>query len=210
MTMKLFLSQARPATSMIVLMTLLLGIAYPLAMVALGQAVFPTKANGSMIELDGALVGSEQIGQQFTDPHYLIGRPSAVDYDAANSSGTNLAPTSSVLIGSVAERVEAVRQVDGVARPPVDLVTASGSGLDPHLWVRSAMLQADRIARLRGAEPEQVRAIILQHVEGDYLGFIGEPVVNVLLVNLALDAAYPRASWPAGDAPAEAAAAAND
>lgn len=203
--MKLFLSHARPATSMILLMTLLLGIAYPLVMLALGQTLFPGQANGSLIEKDGAVVGSEQVGQLWTDPRYLVGRPSAVDYDAANSSGTNLGPTNRALIEAVAERADAMRQADGVARPPVDLVTSSGSGLDPHLWVESAMLQAERIARLRGADVERVRSIILEHVEGNYLGFIGEPVVNVLLVNLALDAAFPPAARPE-TAPVEAAA----
>jgi K+-transporting ATPase ATPase C chain len=204
--MKLFLSHARPATGMILLMTLLLGIGYPLAMLALGQALFPEQANGSLIEKDGVVIGSEQVGQLWTDPRYLLGRPSAVDYDAANSSGTNLGPTSGALIAAVAERVEAVRQTDGVARPPIDLVTASGSGLDPHLSVESAMLQAERIARLRGTDVERVRAIILDQIEGAYLGFIGEPVVDVLRVNLALDAAFPPATRPE-TAPVEAAAA---
>jgi K+-transporting ATPase ATPase C chain len=203
--MKLLLSHARPATSMILLMTLLLGIGYPLAMLALGQILFPGQANGSLIEKDGAVVGSEQVGQLWTDPRYLLGRPSAVDYDAANSSGSNLGPTNSTLIASVAGRVEAVRQADGVARPPVDLVTASGSGLDPHLTVESALLQAERIARLRGADLAQVQAIVLDHIEGNYLGFIGEPVVNVLRVNIALDAAFPPATSPE-TAPVEAAA----
>jgi K+-transporting ATPase ATPase C chain len=197
--MNLLIVNLRSAVSMIALMTVLLGLGYPLAMTGAGQALFPAQANGSLLARDGAVVGSALVGQAFTDPRYLLGRPSAVDYDAANSGGSNLGPTSRELIGVVRERAESVQTLDGIAAPPVDRVTASGSGLDPHLWPESALQQAERIARLRGADPAEVRAIIAGHVQGAYLGFIGEPVVNVLLANLALDEAFPPATWPATD-----------
>lgn len=197
--MNLLLSNLRPAVSMVALMTLLLGLGYPLAMTGIGQYLFFAQANGSLIERDGTVIGSARIGQAFSDPHYLIGRPSAVDYDAAESGGSNLGPTNRTLIDSVTERTDGIRTLDGITVPPVDRVTASGSGLDPHLWLTSALGQVDRIARLRGADPDEVRTIIEGHVEGAYFGFIGKPVVNVLLANLALDEAFPPAVWPAGD-----------
>lgn len=196
----------RPAASMTLLMTIVLGLGYPLAMTAIGQVLFPVRADGSLLERDGTVVGAVQIGQTFTDRHYLIGRPSAVDHDAASSGGSNLAPTNGALIDAVSERRDALQSLDGVEAPPVDRVTASGSGLDPHLWVDSALQQVDRIARLRGADPAEVRALVESNVEGAYIGFIGEPVVNVLLTNLALDEAFPPASWPGtgGASPSEA------
>lgn len=197
--MNLFLANLRPAISITVLMTAVLGLGYPLAMTAVGQALFPVQANGSLIEKNGAVVGSALIGQGFKDPRYLIGRPSAVDYDAANSSGSNLGPTSQALIEGVTQRVNAIRELDGVRFPTVDRVTASGSGLDPHIRVASALQQAERIARRRGVEPARVVSIIEQNIEGEYLGFIGERVVNVLLVNLALDEAFPPAVAPTGN-----------
>lgn len=199
--MTLLLANLRPAVSMMAVMMLLLGLGYPLVMTGIGHALFSSRAGGSLIERDGVVVGSALIGQVFEEPHYLIGRPSAVDYDAANSGGSNLGPTSRALLASVAQRAEAVVALDGLDAPPVDRVTASGSGLDPHLWRQSALGQADRIARLRGADPAEIRAIIDSHVEGAYLGFIGEPVVNVLRVNLALDEAFPPTARPVETAP---------
>ena len=197
--MKLLLSNLRPAVSLVLLSTLLLGLAYPLALTAAGQALFPRQAGGSLIERDGRLVGSALIGQQFAAPQYLIGRPSAVGYDAASSGGSNLGPSSAELLESVARRVEDVRALDQ-GLPAVDRVTASASGLDPHLWLPSALQQAERIAARRGVHPDQVRALIENNLEGAYLGFVGEEVVNVLQVNLALDEAFPLANEPGGDA----------
>ena len=205
------LANLRPAISMTALMTILFGLGYPLAMTGVGQLLFPVQASGSLLERDGIVIGSALVGQSFTDPRYLIGRPSAVDYDAANSGGSNLGPTSRALIVSVGEEVDEIRMIDGIDEPSVERVTASGSGLDPHLWPLGAFQQADRIARLRGAEPAEVRALIERHVESGYLGFIGEPVVNVLLANLALDEAFPPESWPEiGDLAQPEAAATNE
>lgn len=190
------MSLVRPALTMVVLMTALLGLAYPLAMTAAAQALFPAQANGSLIERDGTVIGSAYVGQSFAAPHYLLPRPSAVDYDAANSSATNLAPTNAALVAAVFERSAAIREADG-ALPPVDRVTASASGLDPHLSPAGAIMQAERIATARDARPEAVRALIAAHAEDPLLGFIGEPVVNVLLTNLALDAAFPMPAAPA-------------
>jgi potassium-transporting ATPase KdpC subunit len=188
--MTLFTSHLRPAAARTVVMTLLLGLAYPLAMTGIAQTLFPQQANGSLIERNGIVIGSSLIGQDFSDPRYLHGRPSAAAYDAANSTGSNLGPSSHALIEAVKERVQAVRTLDGTDRPGIDRVTASASGLDPHISIGSALAQADRIARLRGVEPDEVRRLLRAHVEGSYLGFIGEPVVNVLRANLALDATF--------------------
>ena len=178
----------RPAVSMIALMTLLTGVAYPLAMTGAAQALLPAQAAGSPVTRDGVVVGSALVGQAFTQPGYLIGRPSAVGYDAANSGGSNLAPSNLALVAEIRARAAAVAERDGAARPPVDLVTASGSGLDPHLSPEAALLQSPRIAAARGADPAAVRALIAGRIERP---LFGPPVVNVLLANLALDAAFP-------------------
>ncbi len=178
----------RPAVSMIVLMTLLTGVAYPLAMTGAAQALFPAQAAGSPVERGGVVVGSALVGQAFTEDRYLIGRPSAVDYDGADSGGSNLAPSNLALVAEIAARAAAVERRDGAARPPVDLVTASGSGLDPHLSPEAARLQAPRIAAARGADPALVLALIEARTERP---LFGPPVVNVLLTNLALDETFP-------------------
>jgi K+-transporting ATPase ATPase C chain len=178
----------RPAVSMIVLMTLLTGLAYPLAITGAAQALFPAQANGSPVIRDGVVVGSALVGQTFTSDRYLIGRPSAVGYDAANSGGSNLAPSNLALVDEIRARVAVIAARDGAAPPPVDLVTASGSGLDPHVSPEAALTQAPRIAATRGVDPAAVRALIEARVERP---LFGPAVVNVLLTNLALDEAFP-------------------
>lgn len=184
----------RPALATLGLMIALTGIAYPLAMTGLGQALMPAKASASLIEQDGQIVGSALVGQDFTAPHYLHPRPSAVDYDAASAGATNLGPTSAELLAEQAARAEAFRAETGAARVPVDAVTASGSGLDPHISPQNAAAQVARIAGARGAPEADVRRLIAAHVEPRWLGLFGEPRVNVLAVNLALDAAFPLAA----------------
>ncbi len=186
------LSQLRPAMVCLVFFTLLTGLAYPLAMTGLAQAVFPYEANGSLLERGGRVVGSEIIGQPFDDPRYFWGRPSATDpfpYNAAASAGSNLGPTNPALEAAVKVRVAALRAADpGNTQPiPVDLVTASASGLDPHISVAAALYQVPRVARARGLSEEQVRALVGQFTEGRQYGLLGEPRVNVLKLNLALD-----------------------
>jgi K+-transporting ATPase ATPase C chain len=186
------LSQLRPAMVCLVFFTLLTGLAYPLAMTGLAQAVFPYEANGSLLERGGRVVGSEIIGQPFDDPRYFWGRPSATSpfpYNAAASAGSNLGPTNPALEEAVKARVAALRAADpGNTQPiPVDLVTASGSGLDPHISVAAALYQVPRVARARGLSQEQVRALVGQFTEGRQYGLLGEPRVNVLKLNLALD-----------------------
>lgn len=184
-------SLLRPALVVFSALTVLTGIAYPLAVTAVGQAAFPARAAGSLIFRDGRAVGSELIGQQFTDPGHFWGRPSAtadVPYNAMASGGSNLGPSSPALTDAVRTRIAALR----AAHPghtgaiPIDLVTASASGLDPHISPAAAYYQAPRIARARGVPVEQVRALIERHMEGPLLGLIGEPRVNVLKLNLAL------------------------
>lgn len=184
----------RPALSLFLLLSLVTGLAYPLAVTGLAQALFPSAANGSLVVRDGRAVGSELIGQAFTDPAHFWSRPSAtapMPYNAANSGGSNLAPTAPALIEAVKARVEALRAADpGNAQPvPVDLVTTSASGLDPHISRAAADYQLARVARVRGLPVETVRALVDAHTEGRWLGFIGEPRVNVLRLNQALDRA---------------------
>jgi K+-transporting ATPase ATPase C chain len=172
---------------------LLTGVVYPLVVTGVSAALFPRQAQGSLIVREGVVVGSELIGQAFTSPRYFHGRPSAAGekgYDAAASGASNLAPTSEELVNGVRRRVDDVILEEGVAfgTVPVDLVTASASGLDPHVSPDSALLQVPRVARVRGLAEARVRALVEARIEGRELGVLGEPRVNVLLLNLDLDA----------------------
>jgi K+-transporting ATPase ATPase C chain len=181
-------SALRPALVLTILFALLLGLLYPLAMTGLGQLIFPRQANGSLIERDGREIGSELIGQSFTQAGYFRPRPSAAGtgYDGKSSSGSNLGPTSQALVDRVKGDVSTLRG-EGVTGPlPADLVTASGSGLDPHLSPAAALLQVPRIAGARGLAEQQVRAIVEGAIERP-IGFLGEDRVNVLTLNLELD-----------------------
>ena len=179
----------RPAAGALLVLTLLTGVAYPLAITAFAGTVFPAQANGSLVSVDGRAVGSVLIGQSFTHDRYLWGRLSAAGdgYDADASSGSNLGPTSETLIDRVASDVDRFRAANGDVPIPVDLITTSGSGLDPHVSPAAAAYQVARIASARGMDPAAVQAIVARHTEGALLGFIGAPRVNVLLVNLDLD-----------------------
>ena len=185
-----FLSSLRPAIVMTILFALLLGIAYPLAMTGIGQAIFPSAANGSLIRDDGErVIGSTVIGQAFTSDRYLQTRPSAAGkgYDGLASAGSNLGPAARALTDRVKADVER-RRTEGVSGPiPADLVTASGSGLDPDLSPASAMSQVGRIARARGLDQKRVRDLVRRNIERPLLGFLGEEHVNVLALNCQLD-----------------------
>jgi potassium-transporting ATPase KdpC subunit len=186
-------STIRPAITLLILLTMLTGVLYPLAVTGIAQSVFPFRANGSLMVQDGQAIGSELIGQQFDDPAYFWGRLSATGpypYNAAASSGSNLGPTNRALIDMVQARIDALHAADpGNEAPiPVDLVTASGSGLDPHISPAAALYQVPRVARERGLDEEALRALIAQYTEGRTLRLLGEPRVNVLALNLALDA----------------------
>jgi K+-transporting ATPase ATPase C chain len=177
---------------MLVVLSVVTGVAYPALVTAIAQAVFPHQANGSLIVKDGKTLGSALIGQPFDDPKYFWSRPSATSphgYNAGSSSGSNLGPTNPALIRAVQERVEALRAADpgNTAPVPVDLVTASGSGLDPHISPAAALYQTGRVARARKLDETAVRTLVERHIEGRQLGFLGEPRVNVLALNLALD-----------------------
>ena len=186
------IAHLRPALTSLILFTLITGIAYPLVVTGIAQVIFPFQANGSLIVKDGKVVGSALIGQPFDEPRYFWGRPSATSpfgYNAAASSGSNLSPTSPALVSAVQGRVEALRAADpgNTAPVPVDLVTASGSGLDPHISPAAALYQVSRVARERKLAPDAVRILVERNTEGRFWGLLGEPRVNVLALNLALD-----------------------
>jgi K+-transporting ATPase ATPase C chain len=186
------MTHLRAALVSLIALTIVTGVIYPVVVTVIAQLVFPHQANGSLIVKDGKVVGSELIGQPFDDPKYFWGRPSATSpfpYNAAASSGSNLSPTNPALVKSVQERVDALRAADpgNTAPVPVDLVTASGSGLDPHISPAAALYQVNRVAKARKLDPAVVRQLVERHTEGRQLGFLGEPRVNVLALNLALD-----------------------
>lgn len=191
-------SQLRPAFFMLLIFTVITGVIYPLAVTSIAQVFFPSQANGSLIMMDGKVVGSELIGQQFDDPKYFWGRISVTGtfpYNAFNaenltgSSGSNYGPLNPALTDMVQARIDALKAADpnNMLPIPVDLVTASGSGLDPHISVAAALYQVHRVATARGLSEAEVQSIIEEYTEGRQFGFLGEPRVNVLELNLALD-----------------------
>jgi potassium-transporting ATPase KdpC subunit len=188
----MFLKHLRITIISLILFTILTGMIYPLAVTGISQLIFPGKANGSLIKKEGKVLGSELIGQPFSDPKYFWSRLSATGpyaYNAGSSSGSNYGPLNPALLDGVKKRVQDLKSADSLnTKPiPVDLVTASGSGLDPHISIAAAIYQASRVARTRGLTEEQVRSMIDQYTDGRSLGFLGEPGVNVLRLNLALD-----------------------
>jgi K+-transporting ATPase ATPase C chain len=191
-------SVIRPALLLLLVLTVITGVLYPLLVTGIAQLVFPRQANGSPIVRDGVLVGSSWIGQAFSDPRYFWGRLSATSpaVNAGASSGSNYGPLNPALLDAVKARIDSLRAADPEAGlpVPVDLVTASASGLDPHISVAAAEYQVRRVAKARGLSPELIRRRVAEHTTGRFLGVIGEPVVNVLELNLALDEEGTRAS----------------
>lgn len=200
------LREIRPAIVLVLAMTLITGVAYPFAITGLARAMFPYQAQGSLIKRDGQTVGSALLGQQFSGPGYFHGRPSATvapdpsdsaktvpaPYNAANSGGSNLGPTSKALMARIESDVEKLKGENSSAQVPTDLVTTSGSGLDPHISPAAALFQVPRVAKARNMPEDVVRGLVNDNVEGRTLGLFGEPRVNVLALNLALDRAVRR------------------
>jgi potassium-transporting ATPase KdpC subunit len=197
------LREIRPAIVILVALTLITGLAYPLVMTGVAQVIFPRQAQGSLIERDGKVVGSDLIGQAFTSDKYFRGRPSATTapdpndstktvaapYNAANSGGSNLGPSNKALIDRVQSDIETLKKENPAAAVPADLVTTSASGLDPHISPEAALFQVPRIAKARNLPEDRIRQLVEDNAEGRFLGVLGEPRVNVLLLNLALDRA---------------------
>lgn len=209
-TLRSWFPELRPLFGLTVALFVLTAVVYPLAVTGIAQSAFNRQANGSIIEIDGSAVGSSLVGQSFSAPGYFHGRPSAASYDSAASSGSNLGPTSAKLLDGVpddpstadvdesfagiVQRVETFREENGLAdgaAVPSDAVTASGSGLDPHISPATARLQAARVAAARGVDEAAVRELVEDHIENAFLGIIGEPRVNVLKLNIALDEQFP-------------------
>jgi potassium-transporting ATPase KdpC subunit len=197
------LREIRPAIVLVIALTLITGLVYPLVMTGIAGVLFPSQAQGSLVEVGGKVVGSSLIGQQFTDDKYFHGRPSATTapdpndatktvsapYNAANSGGSNLGPTNKALVDRVKADVDKLKQENPSAAVPIDLVTTTGSGLDPDISPAAALFQVPRVAKARNMSEDQVRLLVDNHVDGRFLGLLGEPRVNVLALNMALDAA---------------------
>jgi K+-transporting ATPase ATPase C chain len=195
------LREIRPAIVVLLALTLITGLAYPLAITGIAEVIFPKQAQGSLIESDGKVVGSELLGQVFTSDKYFHGRPSATTapdpndatktvaapYNAANSGGSNLGPSNKALIDRVQDDIDTLKKENSAAPVPADLVTTSASGLDPHISPEAALFQVPRIAKARNLPEDRIRQLVADHTEGRLFGLLGEPRVNVLLLNLALD-----------------------